>query len=1263
MTNRLIKIENLPAGPFQERELMEICHGDELNRMEAAIDMRQSILVECDKQLTIPFFQALRERRKKKGRQAELINLENPSADSQDSSASGQTSRSGRSGQPSSGGSPVQTLLSRLERMVPEDLSEKVVVLQHMDLMGLGADNLLDRMARDMVYLLHLNPNAVFMAFKDPEIPVPEGIRRFFSIQVSIFGIDRKHIGKVITKDEALRFGKDTVDIYKLYKHFSGLNVLRIRQLLEQIKRDCDLFPSGEQKLKEKLREMTLAASDVVLPDISFDDIGGCHEVQKQLDKDVLYFVDKLLTETTLEKTKEIEAQIPRNILFEGPPGTGKTLLAKALATRLNAAVIVVSGPEFVDKYVGESERKLREIFSRARKSAPSVVIFDEIDSIGRKRGGEEERAQHNDTVVNTLLTEMGGFRSDELVFVVGTTNHSSVLDPALLSRVHKIFHIPYPNEKGREEILGIFNKKKKLDLSKDQINFLVEETGAWINPNNWRKFGGREIEALCSAIDRETFGDPREEITLERLGELVEERIEVHFPKITFQDIGGYQKVKDQLEDDLLSMMKLAKDNRDNPDILKNIEESIPRGVIFEGPPGTGKTLFASALANALGASITVVSASELKSSYYGETEKKVRELFEQARRNSPSILVFDEMEAIMGSRGSKDEPQGRSGDTDNGLVNKILAEMDGLKSKDLVFVIGTTNLASSIDIAFKRPSRFSRIIHIPYPCEEDRRAIISVYDEKYSLGLTDKQMGIILEETENWIDANKYIRFSGDHLRSICQGIQRFYLKNQGKGIKKEDIKEEVMEKEIRGTISSMIQVPFTPISLEDDIGGYEDLKDILNEDILHMLILAKTKKDSPNEAIQIRHSIPKGVVFYGPPGTGKTLFARALATALKASIKVVSGPEIKNVWHGETERQVREIFEQARRYAPSVIVFDEFDSLAGDRRGLSGTESSVVNTILTEMDGLKENDLVFVVATTNHLDMLDEAMKRPGRFEFQIEVPYPDEEARRKIFELYNKKYDLKLTKELIDYLVFRTEMVVDITDGRRFTGDHIEAICRSLLRERYRKPDFEVNEKSLDQLVRGRTNQPERVTKDEKYIISVHEAGHAIVSKKHPKGVPPRRISIVSELAGSLGYVWHGEPENRFVRTGEDLKGQICQLLGGRAAELLVRGEQSIGCSNDLKEATRLATAMVSSLGMDEKIGPRCMPDAELRVGAGSAVEVRQSAGNPELMKLADEGIDRILKECQEKTDEILKNHKSELEELVERLLMEETIDYN
>ncbi|MCP4750425.1 MAG: AAA family ATPase, partial [Proteobacteria bacterium] len=789
------------------------------------------------------------------------------------------------------------------------DVSDKVIILHHLDLMALGSDSLLDQMARNMTYLLHLNPLAVFVAFKDPEIPLPESLVRFFSMSTSIFGIERRHLYKIITAEEAKRFGETRIDIYDLYKRFSGLNALQIRQLLERIVgMKIPHFPMGEEEVRQELRRRTLSASYMELPDITFDDIGGCGEIIEKLEQDILRFVDMLKNpgesddDDSMDAIRNIEKRIPRYILFEGPPGTGKTLLAKALANRLNAAVIVVNGPEIIGKWLGESEGKLREVFSKARKSAPSVIIFDEIDSIGGRRSEGEDAGGAGSAMnrlVNQLLTEMDGFRNEELVFVIGTTNHSSLLDPALMSRVQKIFHIPYPNDKGRREIFQIFNNKLDLKLSEEKLKFLVGKTEAWINPNNWRKFGGREIGALCSAIDRKTYDAERRDISLHELNDLVEEQIEVHFPKIRFQDIGGYQEVKRQLQEDILSMMKLAQEFGDNPSKLKVVEEAIPRGVIFEGPSGTGKTMFAMALANALDASIIVINASELKSSLYGDSEKKVHTLFEEARRNSPAVIVFDEMDALMGNRQGQDSSPAGGGSVDSSLVNQLLTEMDGLKTKDMVFVIGTTNLASVLDPAFKRPSRFSRIVHIPYPSEDDRRAILEIYNDKYKLGFTDKVYEVILEETENWIDADKYIRFSGDHLRYICQAVQRTRLKEGTKKSEKGDLKY------IRRFIKGMIKVPFEPVDLDKDIGGYDDVKSALHEDILDMLLLARSRKDNPDQFFQIKNSIPKGVVFYGPPGTGKTLFARALATALKASIRVVNGPELKSAWQGETER----------------------------------------------------------------------------------------------------------------------------------------------------------------------------------------------------------------------------------------------------------------------------------------------------------------------------------------------------------------------
>ncbi|MCP4754713.1 MAG: hypothetical protein GY866_27855, partial [Proteobacteria bacterium] len=261
---------------------MEICYTDTLDRIEDAVNMRQSILVECDKQLTIPIYQALRARKKREGKDKVFIDPGNPSV-------------GGDAGN-SNEGRGVLSIVSRLESLLMDsDVSDKVIILHHLDLMALGSDSLLDQMARNMTYLLHLNPLAVFVAFKDPEIPLPESLVRFFSMSTSIFGIERRHLYKIITAEEAKRFGETRIDIYDLYKRFSGLNALQIRQLLERIVgMKIPHFPMGEEEVRRELRRRTLSASYMELPDITFDDIGGCGEIIEKLEQDILRFVDML---------------------------------------------------------------------------------------------------------------------------------------------------------------------------------------------------------------------------------------------------------------------------------------------------------------------------------------------------------------------------------------------------------------------------------------------------------------------------------------------------------------------------------------------------------------------------------------------------------------------------------------------------------------------------------------------------------------------------------------------------------------------------------------------------------------------------------------------------------------------------------------------------------------------------------------------------------------------------------------------------------
>src|SRR5579875_4224499 len=311
---------------------------------------------------------------------------------------------------------------------------------------------------------------------------------------------------------------------------------------------------------------------------------------------------------------------------------------------------------------------------------------------------------------------------------------------------------------------------------------------------------------------------------------------------------------------------------------------------------------------------------------------------------------------------------------------------------------------------------------------------------------------------------------------------------------------------------------------VTLERDIGGYAKVKAQLNNEVLHLL--ARKEQLTNEEQIRaIEELIPKGMIFWGPPGTGKTLFAKAMAAEIGAAVTIISGPELKSKWVGESEERLRQLFHAARQSAPSIIVFDELDSFASARGTYtgSGVEHSMVNQLLTEMDGFHREEMVFVVGTTNFVEILDPALLRPGRFEFHLHIPYPDADARREIIRIYDRKMDLKMSEETLEYTVKRTGPGYLTPQGTPFSGDHLNAICRSIARLRLR--EARSNATTPRDVERALTEYQDRpqMTPAEERVLATREAGHALCSLFCKHTPPIERITIESDNPWAFGYV--------------------------------------------------------------------------------------------------------------------------------------------
>jgi cell division protease FtsH len=454
---------------------------------------------------------------------------------------------------------------------------------------------------------------------------------------------------------------------------------------------------------------------------------------------------------------------------------------------------------------------------------------------------------------------------------------------------------------------------------------------------------------------------------------------------------------------------------------------------------------------------------------------------------------------------------------------------------------------------------------------------------------------------------------------------------------------------------TSGGQLEVPH--VDLDRDIGGYEKVKRRLKSEILDVLTLKDQKTDA-DEIRKLENLIPKGMIFWGPPGTGKTLFAKAMATAIGAAITVVSGPELKSRWVGESEENLRQIFHRARQSAPAIIVFDELDSFAAARGTFtgSGVEHSMVNQLLTEMDGFHSDELVFVVGTTNFFDILDPALLRPGRFEFMLRIPYPEADDRRAILEIYNRTMNLEMTEPALHYATRRTgDYVEGAALGTLYSGDHLNALCRTLARVRLRENRTGPTEPAdVERALSEWVDRP-KMTVTEQRVVATHESGHALCAMFCEHATAIDRISIQGDAAGALGFVRYQDPTHRYVVTQGELEDDLCVLLGGREAELQLLDDVSIGAVGDLERATTIARALVEEFGLggDEVGIGQCRTVLDDRTPGRQYSQAQLQA--------IDARVREILKQAQHRAAAIVRQERPLLETLRDLLLERQVID--
>ncbi len=457
-------------------------------------------------------------------------------------------------------------------------------------------------------------------------------------------------------------------------------------------------------------------------------------------------------------------------------------------------------------------------------------------------------------------------------------------------------------------------------------------------------------------------------------------------------------------------------------------------------------------------------------------------------------------------------------------------------------------------------------------------------------------------------------------------------------------------------QATLGGQLEVP--NVDLETDIGGYPKVKKRLRAEILDVLA-AKDQATDPAEITRMEKLIPRGMIFWGPPGTGKTLFAKGMATALGAAITIVSGPELKSRWVGESEENLRLIFHRARQSAPSIIVFDELDSFASARGHLHRLRRRAFDG---QPDAHRDGRLSFgrVGVRRRHDELCGKprpALLRPGRFEFHLHIPYPDRDDRREILKIYDAAMELGMDEETLEYAVKRTgEYVEGAVLGTRFSGDHINALCRALARIRLReKIDRPTTTEDIERALTEWIDRP-KMTPKEQHVVATHEAGHAVCALFCEHATPIERISIQGDAAGALGFVQYQDPAHKYVVTRGQLLDDLCILMGGREAEQLLLDDLSIGSADDLRRATNIARALVEEFGMGGDAVGVCRYEADDDRQPGRFRQL-----SPAQLEHLDRRVRELLEEARHRAAAILAENQTLVETLRDLLIDRKVID--
>jgi transitional endoplasmic reticulum ATPase len=514
---------------------------------------------------------------------------------------------------------------------------------------------------------------------------------------------------------------------------------------------------------------------------------------------------------------------------------------------------------------------------------------------------------------------------------------------------------------------------------------------------------------------------------------------LEVTGTGITYEDIGG-------LSDEIQRLREMIELPMKHPEVFEKLGINSPKGVLMYGPPGTGKTLIARAVANESGANFKSIAGPEIMSKYYGESEQRLREIFEQANKDAPSIIFIDELDSIAPKR------EEVTGEVERRVVAQLLTMMDGLQERGQVVVIGATNRIDAIDPALRRPGRFDREIEIGVPNRNERVEILQIHTRGMPLS-DDVKLDGIADSTHGFVGADISALAREAAMKALRRYLPQIKLD--------EDVPLEILNsmkvtandfeealKDVEPSAMREVLIEISKVTW-NDVGGLDDARQEIIEAVEWPL-------KNPEKFEKMGIEPPKGILLYGPPGTGKTLLAKAVANESSSNFISIRGPQLLSKWVGESEKAIREVFKKARQVAPSILFLDELDAIAPIRGMDMGSKTSerVVNQLLTELDGIETMKNVVVIAATNRPEIVDPALIRSGRFDRLVFVGPPNRAGRTEIFKIHLK--NIPLTDDV------NKEELADLTDN--YVGADIEALCREAvmlsLREKFENDRVEM-----------------------------------------------------------------------------------------------------------------------------------------------------------------------------------------------------------